>query len=130
MVLEVIALVALALFVGWGVRRAPHRPFAWGMYSGSSKGYLWTTGGPDGRRRAVRHRELGLAPEGHLLTVAELNRLLRATEPPLPFDGLIIGSTGSWRVRYQGGPDGRLYAAPLAPGAGRERLIAAAEELQ
>ncbi|MGO4428636.1 hypothetical protein AB4Z54_60385, partial [Streptomyces sp. MCAF7] len=28
------ALVLLALFVLWGVRRAPHRPFAWGMYSG------------------------------------------------------------------------------------------------
>ncbi|MGW3563022.1 hypothetical protein ACWDSL_03805 [Streptomyces sp. NPDC000941] len=125
------ALVLLALFVLWGVRRAPHRPFAWGMYSGSSKGYLWTPDGPDGRRRPVRHHELGLAPDSTLLTVHELNRLLRATPPPLTFDGLIVGSAGNWRVRYDGGgPDNRLYAARLTPGTGHARLIAALKELR
>ncbi|GAA3162559.1 MULTISPECIES: hypothetical protein [Streptomyces] len=124
------ALALLALFVLWGVRRAPHRPFAWGMYSGSSKGYLWTPDGEGGRQRPVRHHELGLAPETNLLTVQELNRLLRATTPPLPFDGLIIGSAGNWRVRYDGGPGSRLYAARLAPGTGHARLIAALKELR
>jgi hypothetical protein len=128
------ALVLLVMFVVRGVRIAPHRPFAWGMYSGSSKGYLWTPGEADGAPRPVRHHELGLTPEGHLLTVQELNHLLRATTPPLRIDGLIIGSAGDWRVHYNGGEPGqstgRLYAARLAPGTGYLRLIAALRELE
>jgi hypothetical protein len=141
--------VLLVLFVLWGVRTSPHGPFSWGMYSGSSKGFLWTAAEPDGRRRPVCHRELGLVPEGHFLTVTELHRLLRATEPQLPFDGLIIGSAGEWRIRYvsdegnegdegdeggeaegRGRAAGRLYAARLTPGTGHARLIAALRELR
>ncbi|MEW1659188.1 hypothetical protein [Streptomyces sp. NPDC093707] len=134
-VLESTALVLLVLFVVWGVRTSPHRPFSWGMYSGSSKGFLWTRAETDGARwRPVRHRELGLEPEGHLLNVPELHRLLGTTAPPVRFDGLITGSAGDWRIRYEGGepggPAGRLYAAPLTPGTGHARLIAALQELQ
>ncbi|WP_157882067.1 hypothetical protein [Streptomyces rubellomurinus] len=120
------ALVLLGLFVRWGVRTSPHRPFSWGMYSGSSKGFLWTSGEGDGRRRPVCHHELGLAPEGHLLTLTELHRLLGTTAPQVRFEGLIIGSTGDWRIRYEG----RLLAAPIPPGAGHARLVAALRELE
>ncbi|MFE5586340.1 hypothetical protein [Kitasatospora sp. NPDC056531] len=131
-VVSIAALVLLALFVGWGVRTSPHRPFSWGMYSGSTKGFLWTPAEPGGRPRPVRHQELGLAPDGHLLLVRELHRALAATEPPLRFDGLIIGSEGNWRVHYDGQAQdgGRLYAARLASGTGHTRLVAALRDLE
>jgi hypothetical protein len=136
-VVTVTLLVLLGLFVLWGVRTSPHRRFSWGMYSGSSKGFLWTTtpADPDAaeaRCRPVRHLELGLAPESHLLNLVELHRLLAVTSPELGFDGLIIGSTGYWRIRYQGGDEGegRLYAARVTPAIGHSRLVTAARELE
>ncbi|GAA0417256.1 hypothetical protein [Streptomyces luteireticuli] len=123
-----VAVALLACFVVRGARTDPHRPFSWGMYSGSSKGFLWTWDGADGGRpRLVHHRELGLSPEAHFLNIPELRRLLAATHPPLAFEGLIIGSQGDWWVRYDG--SGRLRVARVPEGTGTGRLVSALRRL-
>ncbi|MFG2140147.1 hypothetical protein [Streptomyces sp. NPDC048650] len=122
-VIVVLAAVLLACFVVWGTRTDPHRPFSWGMYSGSSKGFLWTRDGDEGGPpRLVGHRELGLSPEAHFMNVPELHRLLTATRPPLSFEGLIIGSQGGWRVQYDG-KSGVLKAARVPEGQELDRLV-------
>lgn len=107
------AAVLLVLFVGWGVRTDPHRPFSWGMYSESSKGFLWTEAG--GVPRVPPHRELRLAPESHFLTLPTLRRMLAEADPAMPLEGLIIGSAGSCRVCYDSDRR-RLVITALTPG--------------
>ncbi|MGW2598836.1 hypothetical protein [Streptomyces klenkii] len=91
------AVALLAVFVVWGARISPNRPFSWGMYSASSKGYLWS--GPDERTVLPPHRLL-IAPTGHYLTVLELRNLLADAGFDMPLHGLIIGSEGGWQVHY------------------------------
>ncbi|MCC3776054.1 hypothetical protein [Streptomyces sp. UNOB3_S3] len=96
-VLTAAAVALLAAFVVWGVRISPNRPFSWGMYSGSSKGYLWS--GPDDATVLPPHRLL-IAPSGHYLTVPDLRNLLAEAGFGMPLRGLIVGSDGGWQVEY------------------------------
>ncbi len=124
-----LAVVLLACFVLWGARTDPHRPFSWGMYSGSSKGFLWTWDGTEGGPpHVVSHYELGLSPEVHFMNVPELHRLLKATRPPLTFEGLVIGSQGNWWVRYDEA-DGGLKAVRVPHGQEIDRLAKALRRL-
>lgn len=112
-ILSICAVVLLTPFVAWAAWTHPHHPFSWGMYSESSKGFLWTETG--GVLRVPSHRELRLAPESHFLTLPTLRRLLAEADPAMPLEGLIIGSVGSCRVRYDS-DHRRLAITPLAPG--------------
>jgi hypothetical protein len=94
------------------------------MYSQSSKGFLWTEAG--GLTRVPSYRELRLDPASHFLTLPTLKRLLAEADPAIPLEGLIIGSAGGCRVRYD--PDHRrLVITPLAPGT---QLIVLHDELR
>jgi hypothetical protein len=107
------AALLLIPFVAWGAWTHPHRAFSWGMYSQSSKGFLWTDTGDI--TRVPSHGELQLDPASHFLTLPTLKRLLSETHPMIPLEGLIIGSAKSCRIRYD--PDRRrLATTPLAPG--------------
>ena len=112
-VFGICAVVLLVPFIIWGARTDPHRPFSWGMYSESSKGFLWTEAG--GVSRVPSHHELRLAPESHFLTLPTLRRMLAETDPAMALEGLIIGSAGSCRVRYDHDRR-RLAITPLASG--------------
>lgn len=110
----------LTLFVYWGATTSPRRSFSWGMYSGSTKGFLWivTVDGP----RVPSHEEVRLAPDGHFLTLPDLGLL--ADRQPTPLRGLIIGAQGNWLVApVQDGP--LLVATPLPDGTELEHLAAA-----
>lgn len=112
-IVEISAALLLLPFVAWGAWIHPHRAFSWGMYSQSSKGFLWTEAGDI--TRVPSHHELRLDPTSHFLTLPTLKRLLAETNPAIPLQGLIIGSAGGARVRYD--PDHRRLAiTPLAPG--------------
>ncbi|MFJ4771246.1 hypothetical protein ACIP88_19410 [Streptomyces uncialis] len=97
-VLTVASVVLLAVCVVRGARISPNRPFSWAMYSGSSKGFLWS--GHDSVTVLPVHR-LRIAPGGHFLTVPELRALLADGDFEQPLRGLIIGSDGGWEVRYE-----------------------------
>ena len=112
-IFSICAAVLLVPFVVWGARTDPHRPFSWGMYSESSKGFLWTNAG--GVPRVPSHRELRLAPESHFLTLPTLRRMLAEADPAMPLEGMIIGSAGGCRVRYDSDRR-RLAITPIAPG--------------
>lgn len=112
-IVEISAALLLVPFVAWGAWTHPHRAFSWGMYSQSSKGFLWTEA--DDVTRVPSYRELRLDPASHFLTLPTLKRLLAETNPTMPLEGLIIGSAGGARVRYD--PDRRrLVITPLAAG--------------
>jgi hypothetical protein len=109
---ETVAALLLVPFIAWGAWTHPHRAFSWGMYSQSSKGFLWTSAG--GVPRVPSHHELRLDPASHFLTLPTLKRLLTEADPAIPLEGLIIGSAGGYRVRYD--PDRRrLSITPLPP---------------
>lgn len=112
-VLTAAAALLLAVFVIWGVRTSPDRPFSWAMYSGSSKGFLWQD---RGTATVLTAHQLRIAPGGHFLTVPELRGLLAdGGFADLPLRGLLIGSDGGWEVRYD--PTGhRLRLARLPAG--------------
>jgi hypothetical protein len=125
-IVEGAAVLVLVSCVGWGAWTHPHRPFSWGMYSESSKGYLWVE--VDGEPRPISHTELRLAPGSHFLTLPTLRRFLADTDPSIPLRGLIIGSAGSYHVRYD--PDRhRLGVTRLTPGTELETLGAALQRL-
>lgn len=110
---EISAALLLVTFVAWGAWTDPHRAFSWGMYSQSSKGFLWTEARDV--MRVPSHRELRLDPASHFLTLPMLKQLLAEADPAVPLEGLIIGSDGGCRVRYD--PDRRRLAiTSLAPG--------------
>jgi hypothetical protein len=110
---EIIATLLLIPFVVWGAWTHPHRAFSWGMYSQSSKGFLWTD--TDDITRVPSHWELQLDPASHFLTLPTLKRLLSETHPVIPLEGLIIGSAGGYRIHYDP-EDRRLAITPLTPG--------------
>lgn len=121
----VCAVVLLVPFVIWGARTDPRRPFSWGMYSESSKGFLWTEAG--GVPRVLSHHELRLAPESHFLILPTLRRLLAEADPARA-SGLIIGTAGGCRVRYESDrrpPGHRLLAAGTELAALHTELAAA-----
>jgi hypothetical protein len=99
-VVEFILLVVLLLFVGWGARISPDQSFSWGMYSRSTKGFLWAE--VAGVPRALNYDEVRLAPDSHFMSVSELRRLVSQGNQQVSFHGLIIGSSGNWLVRYDG----------------------------
>ncbi|MEU2393409.1 hypothetical protein [Streptomyces sp. NPDC007369] len=115
-VLTATAVALLAPFVVWGALTPPDRPFSWGMYSASSKAYLWHGDGRAGGT-VLSTRQLGLSPEGHFLTLRDLRPLFADGESRTPLWGYVIGSDGGWQVRYTPA-DRRLYLARLP--AGRE----------
>ena len=96
---EFISLVLLMLFVGWGARTSPNRSFSWGMYSGSTKGFLWTEAA--GSPRVLNHDEIRLAPDSHFMSMPELRRLMSQGNRQISLHGLVIGSSGNWLVRYE-----------------------------
>lgn len=114
-------LVALALFVAWGSLTSPHRPFSWGMYSGSAKAFLWTEL-PD-HPRVLGYDELGLAPDSHFLSLPELRKLADQKPLPAPAHGLIVGYRYNWLVTGTGGRAFRV-TGPLPPGAELDQLVA------
>jgi hypothetical protein len=116
---ELLVLAALAAFVVWGATISPHRRFSWAMYSGSTKAFLWITG-EDGPRPA-RPEDLRLSPDNHLLTLPDLARILDDGPAP-PLQGLIIGYTGNYFVRYDPARPHQLARARLPPGAELDRL--------
>ncbi|MFI6528427.1 hypothetical protein [Streptomyces uncialis] len=118
-VLTAAGVVLLAAFVFWGARVSPNRPFSWAMYSGSSKGFLWSD---DGSVTVLPVHRLRIAPGGHFLTVPELRALLADGDFELPLRGLIIGSDGGWEVRYEPA-EHRLRLTRLPAGA-ELRLLA------
>ncbi|MGN5382318.1 hypothetical protein ACQ4WX_49695 [Streptomyces lasalocidi] len=95
--LTVAAVPLLVAFVVWGVHISPNRPFSWGMYSDSSKGFLWS--GPNNPTVLPVH-QLRISPTGHFLTAPELRNLLADGAIDTPLRGLIIGSDGGWQVLY------------------------------
>ncbi|ATB33809.1 hypothetical protein [Melittangium boletus] len=113
MIFSLVLLLLLALFVLWGATTRPTRPFSWGMYSSSTKGFLWTEG--EGGPRIPSYAELRLAPDSHSLSLEELRRMVEQTPPSIAFKGFIIGSGGHWSVVYD--PEQRrLVAEPLPRG--------------
>lgn len=120
-VVAFVVLTLLLLFVGWGARTNPNRPFSWGMYSGSTKCFFWTD--VAGRPRALSYDELRLAPESHFLSLSELRWLVSQRHQQIPFQGLIIGSHGNWLVSYDGDPHLRTET-PLSAGAELDHLVA------
>ncbi|OJH35934.1 hypothetical protein [Cystobacter ferrugineus] len=122
-----LVLLALGVFVVWGAMTRPTRPFSWGMYSGSTKGFLWTEEA-GGVRRILRYEQLRLTPDGHVLSVEELRRLIESTPPSIPFEGLIIGSGGHWSVAYEPGSR-RLVTTRLAEGSELAHLATALRRL-
>jgi hypothetical protein len=121
-----LVLFLLLVFVLWGAMAQPTHPFSWGMYSGSTKGFLWTEGvsGP----RIPRYAELRLTPDGHFLSLEELRRMIEQTPPSIPLRGFIIGSRGNWFVTYEPGQR-RLKATPLPEGTELDHLAAALRRL-
>ncbi|WP_285759166.1 hypothetical protein [Nocardiopsis ansamitocini] len=107
--------IALLVFsVVWGVRTDPQKPFAWGMYSGSAKGFLYST--VENRTIPLPLEKFHVSPDGHFLDPVELRRALCVPSPVPAFDGVIIGSKGNWRVAYD--PESRrLRVAQIAHGA-------------
>ncbi|KIQ65563.1 hypothetical protein TR51_17140 [Kitasatospora griseola] len=121
-VLAAAALTALVPFVVWGVRTSPHRLFSWGMYSGSSKGFVWIQ--HEGRIRPLAVEELRLAPGSHYLNVHELRHLLARADPDTPLNGLIIGSDGGWELHYD--PAARRLRLARLPAGQQLRILAEA----
>jgi hypothetical protein len=99
-VVEFILVVLLVLFVCWGARTSPNRSFSWGMYSGSTKGFLWTEAA--GVPRVLNYDEVRLAPDSHFMSVPELRRLMDQGNQKISLNGLIIGSSGNWLIHYDG----------------------------
>lgn len=120
-------LLALAASVAWGATISPRRMFSWAMYSGSTKPFLWIT--EDGATRLARPGDLRLSPENHLLTLPDLARVLDADEPTPAIEGLIIGYTGNYAVRYDPSRPRQLARARLADGTELERLADALRRL-
>ncbi|MFE6868586.1 hypothetical protein ACFVFS_18735 [Kitasatospora sp. NPDC057692] len=116
------ALITLAVFVAWGARTSPHRLFSWGMYSGSSKGFLWIQ--HEGRLHPLDIERLHLAPGSHYLNIPELRRLLPHTNLDTPLSGLIIGSDGVWRLHYD--PATRTLRLARLPAGQQLRILAEA----
>jgi len=114
-VVEFILLTLLVPFVCWGARTSPNRSFSWGMYSGSTKCFLWTE--VAGVPRALNHDEVRLAPDSHFMSAPELRRLMSQGNQKISLNGLIIGSSGNWLIRYNG--DARHRVEKSLP-AGRE----------
>jgi len=121
-----LVLLLLVLFVGWGALTRPTRPFSWGMYSGSTKFFLWTEG--EGGPRIPTYAELRLAPDGHSLSLDELRRMIEQLPPSLPLKGLIIGSGGHWSVVYEP-VQRRLVTERLAEGSELRHLAEALRRL-
>jgi hypothetical protein len=120
--IEFVLLALLALFIGWGVKADPGRPFSWSMYSGSAKGFLWTE--LSGTPRVLSYEELSLSPESHYLPLPQLRQLLAQRPPPVPLRGLLIGSQGNWLVAYnKDDPQVRMEAS-LPVGAELDHLAA------
>jgi hypothetical protein len=114
-VVQFILLLLLVLFVCWGARTSPNRSFSWGMYSSSTKGFLWTE--VAGVPRVLNHDEVLLAPDSHFMSVPELHRLMDQGSQKISLNGLIIGSSGNWLVRYDS--DAKHHVEKSLP-AGRE----------
>lgn len=114
-------LVALLVFVVWGVVTSPHHPFSWAMYSGSTKGFLWTEGA-DGPR-VLSYEELGLAPDSHFLSTADLRRLVDEKPRSTPVNALVIGYRRTWLMSYAADRGFRVEG-PLPPGAELDHLVA------
>ncbi|WP_416875382.1 hypothetical protein [Kitasatospora sp. SC0581] len=123
-VLAAAALIALAVLVVWGAWTSPHRLFSWGMYSGSSKGFLWIQ--HEGRPHPIDIEQLHLAPGSHYLNIPELRRLLAHADLDTPLSGLIIGSDGGWQLHYDPATR-KLRLARLPTG---QQLRALAEALR
>jgi hypothetical protein len=85
------------------------------MYSGSTKGFLWTE--VAGVPRVLNYDEVRLAPDSHFMSVPELRRLMDQGNQKISVNGLIIGSSGNWLVRYDG--DAKHHVEKSLP-AGRE----------
>ncbi|MFI5782843.1 hypothetical protein [Nocardia sp. NPDC051570] len=95
---ELLAVLALGVSVTWGATISPYRRFSWAMYSHSNRAFLWII--ESDRPRPARPIDLGLTPDSHPLTAADLVRLLARTRPAHPIEGLIIGRAGNHFVRY------------------------------
>lgn len=105
--IEFVLLAVLLVFIWWGAKADPSRPFSWSMYSGSAKGFLWTE--DSGNPRVLSYEELRLSPESHYLSLHQLRQLLAQRPPPLTLRGLLIGSQGNWLVAYnKGDPQGSM----------------------
>jgi hypothetical protein len=102
--------VVLATAVVWGATTRPGRPFAWTMFCGSSKAFLWL--GEQPPRRLASTADLHLTPDSHYLLERDLRRLADAGTLPA-LDGLILGSRGSWTVAHDG--EGGLRTEPVDP---------------
>ncbi|MEU9016934.1 hypothetical protein [Actinomadura sp. NPDC048394] len=108
-----LSLLPLALFIVWGATTNPRRPFSWGMYSASTKGFLWTEtrDGP----RPITHAQLGLTPDSHYLAPDDVAHLFGQADDLPPIRGLIIGPQGGWTVAYD--PDrSSITVIPLPAG--------------
>lgn len=116
---ELLVLLALAVFVAWGATVSPRRRFSWAMYSGSTKAFLWITEGDT--PRPARPEDLRLSPDNHLLTLSDLARILDDGPAP-PLRGLIIGYTGNYLVAYDPARPHQLARATLPPGTELDRL--------
>ncbi|HWN35210.1 MAG TPA: hypothetical protein VNP03_20830 [Pseudonocardia sp.] len=116
---ELLVLLALAVFVAWGATISPRRRFSWAMYSGSTKAFLWITKGDT--PQPARPEDLRLSPDNHLLTLPDLARILDDGPAP-PLRGLIIGYTGNYLVAYDPARPGHLARATLPPGTELDRL--------
>ena len=108
--IRVVGFALFAAFVTWGVARVPGRPFSWTMFTGSSKPFLWV--GDAGASRAAGTEELGLAPDAHYLLPGDLETLVDGNTVA-PFEGLILGTRGSWSVAYS--PSVGLTKTTLPP---------------
>ena len=113
-------MVLLALFVGWGARTSPNRSFSWGMYSGSTKGFLWTEVAES--PRVLNYDEIRLAPDSHFMSVPELRRLMSQGNQQISLHGLVIGSSGSWLVHYEGNASRRVEK-PIPTGLELDQLV-------
>jgi hypothetical protein len=123
---RVVVALALLVFVVWGVRTSPGRPFSWAMFSASSKPFLWID---DGREpRVARFDELRLAPDSHYLVPSDLPHLVEESNPPAPIRGLIVGTRGSWSVEFDG-PDAGLRCTEVRPGEDLAQLALALRRL-
>lgn len=120
--IELLLLALLLAFVAWGATTDPSRLFSWAMYSGSAKGFLWTE--VSGTPRTVSYDELGLSPESHYLPLPQLRQLITHRPPPVPLQGLLIGSAGNWLVTYHEDNPLERQEAPLPAGTELDHLTA------